>query len=352
MSYFNNNINASTTDYFAPFTQNEYKFNPQYDMSYQQQQNSNLNTCVQSEPFQTQQYTSTSPYYYQEQQIQYYTQYHEQPEQIYYKYTQQQQPQQQLNDQYYNHLFNQQVAYPNATFDEQNLFKQEAICTKEEFENSCHESDNAENQSITYSPNCPNPLRESNSSLTCSPSSITLKTEEIFPLSPKLSQRKKVSRKQVASNKIAVAGSSSQLAESSSSLEKTKQSISKNNIRNFLTPIVRMRSGFVDYQLLEKEKLTTLQYDAFLKQHFYVPGQTRLNIRQTIFDSLLDPQEKSQMKEKKVFSLIVIKKIQEQFLRLILDKKSTFNQQEFKQQFEWINGINETLTEFLNSISN
>ncbi|KAL4472843.1 hypothetical protein ABPG73_006906 [Tetrahymena malaccensis] len=346
-------MNASTTECFSSFGQNEYKFNPQYDMSYQQQQNCNLNACVQGEPFQAQQYAQTAPYYYQEKQIQYYTQYHhEQPEQIYYKFAQQQQPQQQLNDQYYNNLYSQshqQIAYPTANFDQQNFFKQEAINTKEEFENSCHESDIAENQSITYSPNSPNPLRESNSSLTCSPSSINLKTEEILPLSPKQPKRKNASKKQIASKKSQASSSLSQISESSSTLEKTKQSISKNNIRNFLTPIVRMRSGFVDYQLLEKEKLTTLQYDAFLKQHFYVPGQTRLNIRQTIFDSLLDPQDKSQMKEKKVFALIVIKKIQEQFLRLILDKKSTFSQQEFKQQFEWINGINETLTEFLNS---
>ncbi|EAR97223.1 hypothetical protein TTHERM_00483550 (macronuclear) [Tetrahymena thermophila SB210] len=349
MSYYTNTMNASTNDCFAAYNQNEYRFNPQYEMNYQQQQNNNLNnTCLQGESFQAQQqqYASTAtPYYYQEQQIQYYAQYHEQPEQIYYNYTQQQQP----NDQCFNHLYHQshqQVVYPNPTLEQQNFFKQEAINTKEEFENSCHESDNAENQSITYSPNSPNPLRESNSSLTCSPSSINLKTEEILPLSPKLPQRKNASKKSAA-NKLAA-----QVSESSQSLEKTKQSISKNNIRNFLTPIVRMRSGFVDYQLLEKEKLTTLQYDAFLKQHFYVPGQTRLNIRQTIFDSLLDPQEKSQMKEKKVFALTVIKKIQEQFLRLIIEKRSTFNQQEFKQQFEWINGINETLTEFLNSISN
>lgn len=67
-----------------------------------------------------------------------------------------------------------------------------------------------------------------------------------------------------------------------------------------------MKSGFFDDELLIKEGLSLEDYDLFLKQHFYHNKSTKLNIRQTCFDLLLDPEcEPHQIKEKKVFAIIV-----------------------------------------------
>ncbi|KAL4499393.1 hypothetical protein ABPG73_008943 [Tetrahymena malaccensis] len=98
--------------------------------------------------------------------------------------------------------------------------------------------------------------------------------------------------------------------EQSSKLSTKNQSSIKNNIRDFLTPIVRMKQGFVDFELLKKENLRPLKYQYFLIKNFCVHNGGSLKIRQSTIDSILDSTKNSQLIERKVFVLIFLKSLQ------------------------------------------
>lgn len=64
----------------------------------------------------------------------------------------------------------------------------------------------------------------------------------------------------------------------------------------------------------------------------------------------MDTDSEEQLLEKKVLAITISKLISIQFAKLIHEKCSLLSNHEIKQQFEWINGINFTLIEFLNSL--
>ncbi|KAL4469636.1 hypothetical protein ABPG74_004889 [Tetrahymena malaccensis] len=136
-----------------------------------------------------------------------------------------------------------------------------------------------------------------------------------------------------------------------SSMHKSyNQSIIKNNIRDFLTPIIRMKSQFVDFELLKKEKLTPFQYQNFLVTNFCAPNGRSFKIRQSNIDSIFDYRKQSQLIERKVFAITCLKSLQQQFVKLLIQKKSQMTENQLNQQFEWINNINDNIIYFLNSI--
>ncbi|KAL4499368.1 hypothetical protein ABPG73_008918 [Tetrahymena malaccensis] len=136
-----------------------------------------------------------------------------------------------------------------------------------------------------------------------------------------------------------------------SSMHKSyNQSIIKNNIRDFLTPIIRMKSQFVDFELLKKEKLTPFQYQNFLVTNFCAPNGRSLKILQSNIDSIFDYRKQSQLIERKVFAITCLKSLQQQFVKLLIQKKSQMTENQLNQQFEWINNINDNIIYFLNSI--
>ncbi|KAL4469157.1 hypothetical protein ABPG72_011505 [Tetrahymena utriculariae] len=252
---------------------------------------------------------------------------------------QQQRMQLQLSNQDLNPLysFSNQLEIPqSAQFDQQNLLQEKLInnCNNYQLGNKQYEykqiSQNNLNCCSTQLTDTQINLKSSPTSLYSSPSSKSFISQKISSLSPQQSQKN---------------------FKSSSSIKTNYQSVIKNNIRDFLTPIVRMKIGFVDYGLLEKERLSSFQYQDFLKQHFCIAGRRSLKIRQQIFDSLFDCKQKTQLKEKKVFALITLKAFQTQFMKLLVEKRSQLEEHQFKLQFDWINSINDTLITFLNSIS-
>ncbi|KAL4469613.1 hypothetical protein ABPG74_004866 [Tetrahymena malaccensis] len=283
----------------------------------------------------------------------------EESNQINYIYNQQQPTQLQLSNQDLNPLlsFSNQLEIPqSAQFDQQNFLQEKVInplnldqCSNKQYEKE-YNSQNNLNCFSTQFPDTQINLKSSYTSPYSSPSSKSSMSQKISSLSPQLSQKSNIQIQNLIGTFNNFNYQKNKDLKSSSSIKSNYQSVIKNNIRDFLTPIVRMKTGFVDYELLEKENLSSFQYHDFLKQHFCVAGRRSLKIRQQTFDSLFDCKQKTQLKEKKVLALIAIKTFQTQFIKLLIDKKSQLDEHKFKLQFDWINSINDTLITFLNSL--
>ncbi|EAR99224.2 hypothetical protein TTHERM_01186260 (macronuclear) [Tetrahymena thermophila SB210] len=263
-------------------------------------------------------YQFLAPKSYQEYCFEYNNRFQDESNQMHDMFNSQQHSQFQLSNQDVNpfHSCSNQLEMPLSTqFDQQNFIQDKAINPNQNDQfniKQCEKEQNSQNNLNCFSTQFPDTqinLKSCPTSPYSSSSSSKIATsKQISSLSPQLSQ---------------------QNIKSSSQMKSNYQSVIKNNIRDFLTPIVRMKTGFVDYELLEKENLSSYQYQDFLKQHFCVAGRRSLKIRQSTFDSLFDCKEKTQLKE----------------------KKSQLEEHQFKLQFDWINNINDTLICFLNSIS-